>query len=56
VRHGEFAEGTGVTHVNLLRTLEAMYGLAPSGSQQPHALAAGIPDDRIVTDLFVPAP
>jgi len=54
VRHGEFGEGTGVTHVNLLRTLEAMYGLPPSGSQQAHALAAGIPDDRIVTDVFLP--
>jgi hypothetical protein len=56
VRHGAFGEGTGVTHVNLLRTLEAMYGLAPSGSQQPYALAAGIPDGRILTDVFAPGP
>jgi hypothetical protein len=41
-----------VTHVNLLRTLEAMYKLHPSGAQQPNALAAGITDTAIITDVF----
>ena len=52
VKKGEFAEGKGVTHVNVLRTLEAMYGLGRAGAQQPFALAAGIPDDFLITDLF----
>ena len=43
------------THVNLLRTLEAMYGLARSGAQQPFALRAGISDDSILTGMFQPA-
>lgn len=49
---GDYAEGKGITHVNILRTLEAMYGLERSGAQQPHALAAGITDDAILTDIF----
>jgi acid phosphatase len=52
VRPGQYPEGKGITHVNLLRTLEAMYGLARSGAQQPEALQAGIQDDTIVTDVF----
>lgn len=51
---GDYEEGNGVTHVNLLRTLEAMYGLDRSGAQQPFALKAGILDDFIVTDVFNP--
>ncbi|HUI65473.1 MAG TPA: alkaline phosphatase family protein, partial [Bacteroidota bacterium] len=31
VRHGDYEEGIGVTHVNILRTIEAIYGLHPSG-------------------------
>src|SRR5262249_34901179 len=31
VKHGNFEEGNGATHVNILRTLEAMYGLPRSG-------------------------
>jgi len=54
IKPGDYAEGKGVTHVNLLRTLEAMYGLARSGAQQPLALAAGISDEAILTDLFTP--
>jgi hypothetical protein len=27
IKHGEYSEGKGVTHVNVLRTLEAMYKL-----------------------------
>jgi hypothetical protein len=40
--------------VNLLRTLEAMYGLPRSGAQQPFAPKAGIADDFILTDIFEP--
>jgi hypothetical protein len=52
VKHGEFPEGKGVTHVNILRTLEAMYGLPRAGAQQPKAAAGGIRDDYIITDVF----
>ena len=56
VKPGDYAEGKGVTHVNLLRTLEAMYGLAKSGAQQPLALKAGISDTALITDVFETAP
>jgi acid phosphatase len=56
IKPGFYSEGRGVTHVNLLRTLEAMYGLGRAGEQQPFALCAGIPDDRILIDVFVPKP
>lgn len=52
IKPGRYAEGNGVTHVNILRTLEAMYGLPRSGAQQPHAVNAGISDDQIITDVF----
>jgi acid phosphatase len=55
VKHGDFPEGKGVTHVNLLRTLEAMYGLPRAGAQQPKAAAGGIRDDYIITDVFIQA-
>ena len=51
---GAYAEGKGVTHVNLLRTIEAMYGLPKAGKQQEHAAAGGITDDYIITDIFTP--
>lgn len=54
IKRGQYWEGRGVTHVNLLRTLEAMYGLPRSGAQQPFALKAGIADDFIITDVFEP--
>ncbi len=54
IKRGEYGEGKGVTHVNLLRTLEAMYGLPRSGAQQPFALNAGIADDFILADIFEP--
>lgn len=54
VRPGTYDEGKGITHVNLLRTIEAMYGLPPSGAQQPNAAGGGIRDDTIVTDIFQP--
>ena len=48
-------EPTAANHVTLLRTVEAMYGLARSGAQQPYAARAGISDDAILTGLFEPA-
>jgi len=45
---------TEATHVNLLRTLEAMYGLGRSGAQQPLACKAGISDNLILKDVFTP--
>jgi hypothetical protein len=47
-----YSEGRGITHVNILRTIEAMYGLPKSGGQQPNAAGAGIDDETIVTDIF----
>jgi len=47
-----YGEGKGITHVNILRTIEAMYDLPKSGAQQPNAAGAGIGDDKIVTDVF----
>ena len=52
VKPGVYPEGAGITHVNILRTIEAMYGLPKSGAQQPNAAGAGISDDAIVTDIF----
>jgi hypothetical protein len=48
IKPGVYSEGKGVTHVNLLRTIEAMYGLPKSGAQQPNAAGAGISDETIV--------
>jgi hypothetical protein len=55
IKQGDYDEGKGVTHVNLLRTLEAMYGLEKAGHQQPLAQAAGIPDDYLISDVFAVA-
>ena len=52
IKHGDYTEGKGVTHVNVLRTLEAMYSLSKSGAQQKYALQAGIADDFIIRDVF----
>lgn len=52
IRPGDYPEGKGVTHVNILRTLEGMYGLPKAGRQQPRAAAAGIADDYLITDVF----
>jgi phosphatidylinositol-3-phosphatase len=52
IKAGEYAEGKGITHVNVLRTLEAMYGLERAGTQQPYARRAGILDDSIVIDIY----
>jgi phosphatidylinositol-3-phosphatase len=53
IKPGSYTEGRGITHVNILRTIEAMYGLPKSGAQQPNAAGGGI-DDKILTDVFVP--
>jgi hypothetical protein len=52
IKPGDYPEGKGITHVNILRTLEAMYGLPKAGFQQPNAAGAGINDDYIITDVF----
>jgi phosphatidylinositol-3-phosphatase len=56
IKPGEYAEGTGITHVNVLRTLEAMYGLNRSGQQSAKAVAAGIRDDFLIRDVFAAEP
>src|SRR5258708_13945117 len=52
IKPGEYVEEKVVTHVNILRTLEAMYKLSRSGSQQFNALKAGIADDFLIKDVF----
>jgi phosphatidylinositol-3-phosphatase len=52
VKPGDYEMGAGATHVNLLRTLEAMYNLEPSGAQQQNAAAAGITNSTIITGVF----
>jgi acid phosphatase len=52
IKPDKYAEGKGITHVNILRTLEAMYGLPRVGAQQPKAAKGGIRDDYIITDVF----
>jgi hypothetical protein len=58
-RHGahakpNYAAPAGMTHVDVLRTIEAMCGLPKSGALQPNALRAGIRDDGTAADLFLP--
>ncbi|MGH8047440.1 MAG: alkaline phosphatase family protein [Chthoniobacterales bacterium] len=50
---GNYPEGAGVTNVNILRTIESVYGLTQSGAQAPLATLAGIGNSGI-TDVFVP--
>lgn len=52
IKAGDYQEGKGITHVNILRTIEAMYGLPKSGKQQHNAAGYGISDDYIITDVF----
>jgi hypothetical protein len=54
ISHGDYEEGTGVTHVNILRTIEAMYGLRTSGTQPPNALKFGITSEFVIKDIFEP--
>jgi acid phosphatase len=53
IKPGDYPEDKGITHVNILRTLEAMHGLPRAGAQQTLAAAGGIRDDFIITDVFV---
>src|SRR6185437_11197928 len=46
-----YAASQMATHVNVLRTIEAMYGLPKSGAQQINAARAGAGDDAIA-DIF----
>jgi len=48
----DYTEGKGITHVNILRTIEHLYGLKKSGAQQKNAASYGIPDDYIINDVF----
>jgi acid phosphatase len=49
------ADAEPMTHVNILRTIEAIYGLPKAGAQQPKALRAGIADAAIAPGAFVTA-
>jgi phosphatidylinositol-3-phosphatase len=49
-----YRDPTPLTHVNLLRTIEAAYGLPPSGAQQPNATRAGIADSPVDAAAFTP--
>jgi hypothetical protein len=46
------ADGESLTHVNILRTIEAIYALPKAGAQQPNALRAGIADDAVAVGAF----
>jgi phosphatidylinositol-3-phosphatase len=54
IKKGDYEEGPGVTHVNILRTIEAMYGLRNSGTQPPNALKYGITSEYVIKDVFEP--
>jgi acid phosphatase len=41
------APGAGINNINLLRTIESIYGLAKSGKQTPVAESAGMTDEPI---------
>jgi phosphatidylinositol-3-phosphatase len=56
IKPGDYPEDKGVTHVNILRTLEAMYKLNKSGAQQWNALRANIADDYLIKDIFDVSP
>ncbi|MGD0192630.1 MAG: alkaline phosphatase family protein [Rhizomicrobium sp.] len=49
----DYAEPKRSTHVNILRTIESMYGLAPLGAQQSNAAQAGI-DESPIAGVFQP--
>lgn len=52
IKPGSYPEGLGVTHVNLLRTIEAIYGLPKAGSQQVNALKYGMKNEYAIRDIF----
>lgn len=47
-----YSDAEPLTHVNILRTIEAIYGLPKSGMQQPNALKAEIADDATAAMAF----
>lgn len=68
IKPGVYKEEQGITHVNILRTIESMYGLPKAGAQQHNAAGEtfvinalvkgeqitkkGISDNYIITDVF----
>lgn len=50
IQPGTYLEGNGITHVNVLRTLEWLYDLQPSGTQSPAVTTIG---NGPITDVFV---
>jgi hypothetical protein len=53
VLHGTYAEVNGINHVNMLRTIEDIYGLTHAGGQTAPATGAGLTNSAI-TDVFNP--
>jgi acid phosphatase len=51
IAHASYAEGAGVNHVNMLRTLEDMYALPHAGAQTSLATTAGLGSGAI-TDVY----
>jgi len=54
VKPGFYSGGAGITNVNVLRTIEAIFDLEPCGGQSALALAAGCTDGP-VREIFLPA-
>jgi len=52
IKPGDYEERAGITHINILRTIEQMYGLPNAGKQQPNARGKGIMDNYLITDIF----
>ncbi len=48
---GQYPEGAGINHINMLRTLETIYNLPTVGTQTAPATAAGLTNGPI-TDVF----
>ena len=46
IKPGWYAEGKGITHLNILRTIEAMYGLPKSGRSSQMQRAVALPMRR----------
>src|SRR5207244_4265291 len=53
--HGTYAEDYGINHVNILRTIEDLYGLSHAGGQTAPATGAGL-SNLAITDVFDAAP
>jgi phosphoesterase family protein len=46
------ADAEPLTHVNILRTIEAIYGLPKAGAQPANAVRAGIADAQVAAGAF----